>query len=260
MNAIDSWRQHVKVDHTGTEALFSQVRRGLEQWIKAGLRDGTLSPGDRVPSEHELSAALDVSGITVKRALNDLQQAGLIQRLQGRGSFIAKPRKITLGLERLYSITTAAQTSGMASTSRTLELNEVSATANIARELRLQPGDPVAKLVRLRLIDAQPLAVDTSYMPLALFPEILTVDFDQISLYEFMADTHGIEPIRAREFLEPVLINEFEALILNVSRGSPGMLIERVAYGAGDVPLEFNKGVIRGDRCRFSVDMLKQNL
>ena len=260
MNVIDSWRDVIQVDQTSADALFLQVKSGLGNWIRNGLRDGMLSPGDRVPSEHELSEALNVSGITVKRALNELQQEGVIQRIQGRGSFIAKPRRIILGLERLYSITTAAQKSGMASTSQTLELKVIPATANIARELRIAQNEDIAKLVRLRLIDGQPLAVDTSYMPLVLFPTIMDMDFDQVSLYEFMANDYGIEPIRAREFLEPVLINEFEAQILEVPQGSPAMLIERIAYGTGDIPVEFNKGVIRGDRCRFSVDMLKQNL
>lgn len=253
------WRNNLHIDSHSSEALFAQIKNSLKRWINQGLRDGTLSPGDRVPSEHELTQELNVSGITVKRALNELQQEGVIQRLQGRGSFIARPQKLVLGLERLYSLTSAAQASGLALVSRTLQLQELMATANIAQKLKIEVGAPIAKLVRLRVLDEEPLAVDTSYLPMHLFPDLMEVDFNTVSLYDFMGQ-HHLEPIRARESLEPVLTNAFEAKALNVGEGSPAMLIERLAYSAGDVCVEFNKGIIRGDRCRFSVDMLKQHL
>jgi GntR family transcriptional regulator len=260
MTNLNSWTTEIQIDQNSSEPLFSQVKEGLALWIKNGLREGTLSPGDRVPSERDLSVTFGVSGITVKRALNELQQEGLIQRIQGRGSFIARPRKLILGLERFYSLTTVAQEFGMKPARQTLELREMSATVNIARHLEMASGDPVAKLVRLRLANETPLAVDTSYIPLTLFPGILEDDLDQIALYDLMAGKYDVEPIRAREFLEPTLINETEAQVLGVPAGMAAMLIERIAYGSGDIPLEFNKSVIRGDMCRFSIDMLKEKL
>ncbi len=254
------WETAIAIDHSSGQPLFQQVKEGLARWIRSGLREGALSPGDLVPSEHDLTMTLGVSAITVKRALNELQSEGLIQRIQGRGSFIARPRKLVLGLERLYSLTTVAQESGLEPLRRCLEMKSMPATPNIARHLHIAEGAEVAKVVRLRLIDQEPFAVDTSYLPLTLFPGILHDDLDHVALYDLMVNKYNIEPIRAREFLEPTLINDFEAQVLGVPAGSPAMLIERTAYGANDVPLEFNKSVVRGDVCRFSVDMLKENL
>jgi GntR family transcriptional regulator len=255
-----SWEERVQIDLSSGQPLFSQLKSALSGWITRGLRDGTLSPGDRVPSERELSEALEVSAITVKRALGELQREGLIQRIQGRGSFIARPRGLVLGLERLYSLTTAALERGMEPARNCLELVEKPATDNIARNLKIARRDRVAKVVRLRLIDDVPLAVDTSYVPLFLFPGILEDDLDRHPLYDLMTHKYGVEPIRAREYLEPTLINEVESKLLRVPVGAPAMLIARTAYGANDLPLEFNKSVIRGDMCRFYVDMLKENL
>jgi GntR family transcriptional regulator len=261
MNEVNSsWLEQIQIDQTASDPLFLQVKEALADWIRQGLRDGTLSPGDRVPSERDLSENLNVSAITVKRALNDLQQEGLIQRIQGRGSFIARPRKLVLGLERLYSLTTVALERGMTPARRCLELKEMAATESIASNLHIGQGEPVAKIIRLRLVDDVPLAVDTSYVPLSLFPRILEDDLNRYALYDLMTDKYQVEPIRAREYLEPTLINEFEAEALGVPVGAPAMLIARLAYGANDVPLEFNKSVIRGDMCRFYVDMLKENL
>lgn len=258
--ANSSWVDSIQIDQISSEPLFMQVKDALAGWIQQGLRDGTLSPGERVPSERELSIELNVSAITVKRALNELQQEGLIQRIQGRGSFIARPRKLVLGLERLYSLTTVARERGMEPSRECLELKAMRATDNIAQNLHIELGDSVAKVVRLRMIDQTPLAVDTSYVPLAIFPGILEDDLNQHALYDLMTNKYQVEPIRAREYLEPTLINDYESRILQVPVGSPAMLLARVAYGANDVPLEFNKSVIRGDMCRFYVDMLKENL
>lgn len=255
-----NWEERVQIDLSSREPLFAQVKEALTEWITRGLRDGSLSPGDRVPSERELSVSLDVSAITVKRALNELQQEGLIQRIQGRGSFIARPRKLILGLERLYSLTTVARERGLDPARECLQLVEMPATESIANNLDIDEDDPVAKVVRLRMVDDIPLAVDTSYLPLALFPGILEDDLDQTALYDLMTHKYNVEPIRAREYLEPALINAYEAEVLEVPVGAPAMLIARTAYGANDVPLEFNKSVIRGDMCRFYIDMLKENL
>lgn len=255
-----TWADQIHIDQIASDPLFRQVREALAAHIENGLRDGTLSPGDRVPSERELSSSLGVSNITVKRALNELQQEGLITRIQGRGSFIARPRKLVMGLERLYSLTTAARERGMTPATEVLAAEEMPATDHVAHQLELRPGKPVAKLVRLRLVDDIPLAVDTSYVPLSLFSDIVRDDLNCYALYDLMTQKYRIEPIRAREYLEPTLINDFEAHLLGVPVGAPAMLIARVAYGPNDVPLEFNKSVIRGDMCRFSIDLLKENL
>ena len=258
--ANPNWQEWVQIDRGSAEPFFAQIKEALRKWISHGLRDGSLSPGDRVPSERELSDHLNVSQITVKRALNELQREGTLQRIQGRGTFITRPRKLILGLERFYSLTTVALERGMDPVRRSLELSQVAATENVASQLQVDYGQPVAKIVRLRLVDDVPLAVDTSYLPLHLFPDILNDDLERNALYDLMTNKYDVEPIRAREYLEPTLINPFESDILGVSVGAPAMLLARIAYGPNDVPLEYNKSVMRGDMCRFYIDMLKDNL
>jgi len=260
MTKAHQWTSEILIDHQLRQPLFLQVKEGLTAWIRNGLQVGSLSEGDRVPSQNELSTTLGVSEITVKRALNELQREGYIQRIQGRGSFIAKKHKLELKLEHLYSLTTVAESFGMVPDRRVLDLKEVKASHSVARHLEIEDGIPVAKLVRLRLVDDIPLAVDTSFLPLRLFPELLMDDHGQGALYDLMRTKYGIEPARVHEFLEPVLINDFESEALQVPVGSAAMLAERIAYSIDDAPIEFNRSVLRGDMCRFSVDMHKGSL
>lgn len=260
MTTLSSWESEIQIEQQSIRPLFLQVKEGLKAWIQNGLHEGTLSTGDRIPSQNELSKSLGVSAITVKRALGELQREGYIQRIQGRGSFIANRQKLLLELENLYSLTTAAEKYGMVADRRVLELKAISASRSAAKALEVEVGTPVAKLVRLRLIDGIPLAVDTSLLPLALFPDLIRDDHSQGSLYTLLTEKYGTEPVRAREFFEPVLINAFEAEVLHVPIGSAAMLAERIAYSAADIPIEFNRSVLRGDICRFSIDMQKGGL
>ena len=129
------------------------------------MRDGSLSPGDRLPSEHELSGTLKISNITIKRSLDELRRQGLIQRIQGRGSFVTGQNRLTFDLPRMFSLTAYTKESGMRPTRRILEMSEQVASPSTAKMLQLSARSRVIRLVRLRLVDQVPAAVDTSYLP-----------------------------------------------------------------------------------------------
>jgi GntR family transcriptional regulator len=255
-----SWENEVEIRKDSISPLYLQVQDGLKSWIISGLREGTLSPGDRVPSENELSQALDVSSTTVKRALEELRRQGFIQRIQGRGSFITGQKKLELDLQNHFSLTIMTLDQGMQPVRRTLERLEIAATASIANPLKVPVKARIGKLVRLRLMDETPIAVDTSYIPLDLFPGMLAEYRDEVGLYALLEGKYHNGPLHVSDTIEPILINEFESNTLGVEIGSPALLIERIAYGRGDTPVEFNKSVIRGDICRFSIDLRKDAL
>lgn len=235
--------------------LYLQVKETLSSWIQSGLDSGALAPGDRIPSENALSEMLGVSTITIRRALDELRRQGLIHRIQGRGSFVTGQQRLILSLERLFSLTTYALEEGMRPSRRMVELTKTTPPPGAARALSLQPDQPVAKIVRLRLIDRTPIAIETSLLPLHLFPRLIDEYDEKDSLYRLLTEDYGNGPLRAHDVLEPVLINAFESGILGVPVGAPGILMERTAYGRQDVPIEHTKSIFRGDMCRFSIDL-----
>jgi len=258
MEDIHSWEDEIQINRTSIRPLYLQIKEALEVWIVSSLRAGSLLPGDRLPSENELSEKLRVSTITIKRALDELRRQGLIQRIQGRGSFVVGQGKITLDLERLFSLTTLTQEQGMRPARYTLEKSEMPALSSIAKHLNLPVGERIAKLVRLRLMDKIPVAVDTSYLPARYFPDLFSTYHDRLSLYEVMRDRYHREIIRAHDILSPALINPSESKALEVPIGTLGVMIERTGYSAEDIPLEFTKMVFRGDLCNFSMVFTKE--
>jgi len=258
MQAYRSWQDQIAINRNSIRPLYLQVKEALEEWIVDGLASGTLTPGDRLPSENELSEQLGVSNITVKRSLDELRRQGLIQRIQGRGSFVGQPKMI-LPLQRLFSLTTVTRTYGMLPSRKVLELHEMPATGSVARRLGIPEKNRVIRLVRLRLMDRMPIAVDTSYLPLEFFPDLMTEYKEQNSLYETLVQRYQCEIVRTEDLLSPVLINPFESKALEVPVGSLGILIERNGFGPKNERLEFTKSVFRGDLCSFSLQFHKDS-
>jgi GntR family transcriptional regulator len=125
--------------------------------------------------------------------------------------------------------------------------------AQTARALRLERGEPVFEVIRLRLSDGAPLALERSLFPAERFPGLLDGTLEG-SLYELLEERYGEGPTRAVERLEPVLADAGEAEVLQVRPGAPLMLVERTAFDGAGLPVEYARDLFRGDRTRVLVE------
>jgi GntR family transcriptional regulator len=229
--------------------LYLQIRESLAERI----RKGELKPGSKIAGERELSAVYRVSRMTARQALSTLEREGLIHRRRGGGTYVAEP-KIEQEVSRLRSFTEQMQRSGLRPGARLLFKEEVPAGQRLAESLQINTGEPLCHVMRLRTGNGQPIALENSYFPLRRFPGIINADLEGRSIYRIMEEDYGIRPVRATQQLEPVAANAFESSHLEVAQGAPLMLIERIAYAANGVAVEFAKDVYRGDRSRFVMD------
>jgi GntR family transcriptional regulator len=255
---LGSWEDEIQIDRSSIRPLYLQVKEALERWIINSAHEGSLAPGDRLPSENELSEKLNISTITIKRALDELRRQGMIQRIQGRGSFLTAQKKLELSLPRMFSLTTFTRESGMRPARKILDLIEMEAPASISRHLNLKPSARVVRLTRLRLMDGIPVSTETSFLPLDLFPDLISVYKEHLSLYEVMIEHYGHEVVKAHDIMGPILIKPGEANALEIPAGTLGFLVERTGVDARDTPLEYTKMVFRGDLCNFTIDYTKE--
>ena len=116
-----------------------------------------------------------------------------------------------------------------------------------AAALGLGRGGPVVVIVRLRLAGGRPLAVERSSLPAHLFPDLEDMDLGG-SLYDLMDERFGLRPVRAVERLETSEARPSDARSLGIKRGTPMLLVERIAYAADRTPVEFARDRFRGDR------------
>jgi GntR family transcriptional regulator len=225
----------------------------IEDQLADRIASGELEVGRRLPSERDLAEELGVSRMTVRQALASLARRGQIERGVGRGTFVAA-RKVEHDHSRVAGFTEQMLEAGIEPAAVVVGAEERPATKLIAEALGIAPGDPMARIERVRSGGGVALTLEDSWVPLAPFPDLLSHPLDG-SLYALMRDAYGLEPVRAVERLEPVLARPHEAEALGVPEGSPLMLVERVAYAADGTAVEWARDRHRGDRARFVVEV-----
>lgn len=233
----------------GKEPLHSIVASRAE----ARIRSGEWAPGTRLPPERELCRVLDISRATLRQALAELEQRGLITRHQGRGTFVTRP-PVAAEISGFFTVAAALRARGMQLATRVLAVEIEDASRQLAQDLGCLPGDPLLRLDRLRLVESEPLMVDSTWLPLARFPRLEAHDFAGRSLYDILREDYGCELESALESFEPVVTTPREAHLLGVPRHAPALLLRRVAFDSAGVPVEISNSLLRGDRSRFLLE------
>jgi GntR family transcriptional regulator len=239
------------LDQSSVIPLYHQ----LKEILKDSIESGESKPGDLIPSENELQQVYNISRNTVKKALDDLVQEGILNRIQGKGTFVSMP-KIEQSLSGFYSFSKVIQSKGLEPKDIILSLEQKNVQPSITRWLMLPENGSVVELTRLRCANNEPMILETSYIPLEVVPEISKVRLEENSLYDLMQSEYGIIVTKAKETFEPVLVKNYESTYLQVQEGSPALLLERTAFESNGRPVEFCRSIVRGDRCRFYTELL----
>lgn len=238
------------LDRKAALPLYSQ----LESLIQAKILAGEWLPGDQIPTESVLCEKYQVSRITVRRAIADLEQGGFLERYPGRGTFIARPR-FEQRIPYLTGFTQDMNARSKHPGSRILQFELVEAPQPARHELLSNDGQPVIILKRLRLADNEPVAVEKSYLSYDLCRPVLDVNFEDCSLYAALHDLCGIVPTRAMQSWEAIRCPKEEARVLGISKGDPVLHIYRTTYNQDSQPFEWVESHYRGDKYIFQAEL-----
>ncbi|MCI2422601.1 GntR family transcriptional regulator [Saccharopolyspora sp. K220] len=220
---------------------------GLKQHLLDMLR--SLPPGAPIPTERSLAAEFDVSRTTVRQALAELTVEGRLLRVQGKGTFAAKP-KVAQRLQ-LSSYTEDMRAQGRQPTSRLLEVVEEPAAEELAALLATKPSATVLRLRRLRLADGEPMAIETTHLPLSRFRGLTNRLESGGSLYQVLREQFEVELGHAEETIETALASPEEAELLGSDVGLPMLLLSRHSFDTEGRPVEWVRSIYRGDRYKF---------
>lgn len=230
-----------KVDRDRPEPLYHQVREDLRTRIDNGAWD----IGEQIPTEDELCDLYQVSRITIRRAVSDLVDAGLLMRAHGRGTFVRNPRMIA-GARGLTSFTREMQDLGLNPGSRLLDRAVIPAEGHIAEALQLTEGDDVTVLRRLRTGDGDPIGLQTAHLPVKRFPDLPKVELEG-SLYAHLERHYGLRPTEATETYRVTRAEGRDAELLDVADGACSFQVERLTFDR-EGPFELVTSIMRGDR------------
>lgn len=233
--------------------LYSQ----LKELLRARILDGAYPPLSRMPSESELGKAFGVSRITVRQALGDLQKEGLIFKIHGKGTFVAKPKAFQ-NIGTLQGLAESMTQMGYEVINRVRSFKQVPASPVVAERLKVEEGAPVTEIKRVRLINREPVSLEVTYLPAAVGERLEKADLATRDIFLVLENDCGIPLGHADLAIDAVLANGDLIQALQVEEGAPIMRIERLTHAADDTPLDFEYLYYRGDAFQYRLRIDRQ--
>lgn len=218
--------------------LYEQIR----QLIVAALAAGEWRPGDALPSEAALAERFHASPGTVRRALDELTAAHVVERRQGAGTFVAThtaPRDA-------YRFLRLVADDGTVGFKRELvHCRRARASAETARALHLRTSEPVLEVRRLLLRGTRPVVLDDLWLPERHFAGLTAQVINEYpgTLYALFEERYRVHMVRADEKLRAVAATAEAAGLLGLAAGTPLLSVDRVACTYGDRPVELRRGL-----------------
>lgn len=223
---------------------LSQIRTELQRLVS------TAAPHSVLPRERDLAEELGVSRTTLRQALRELLDAGLIYTIRGQGTFVSDTR-IAKGTS-LSGFTEDMRARGLTPSSKMIEADAVVARDALATELGVPEGSLLYRVERLRLADGAPMCLEEVHLPADLFPGLLVENLDG-ALYETMKDRYNVQVAVAQQMIAAVVPNERQCQLLEIEPVAALLEVRRTGYDGRGRAIEHAVSYYRGDRYRFSL-------
>ncbi|MBK8023183.1 MAG: GntR family transcriptional regulator [Chloroflexi bacterium] len=236
------------LDVESAKPLYEQIK----DFLLNNIRSGVYVPDTRIPSERALSEQFGVNRLTVKKAIDELIQAGHLYVQIGKGTYIRRP-KFDQQLEQLTSFSAEMSSRGQRASSLVLKAEIVPASVEDARILRVTPGTRLVLLERLRLADNLPIAIEHTRFLERMCEGILEEhDFSKESLYHVLREEYAVTLTHAEQSIEARLATLEESRLLLIPQNAAILHMTRLTYATGGLPFEYALSAYCGVRYKFN--------
>ena len=222
--------------------------------LKARIQKGEWGEMTCLPPEREMCETYQASRMTVRKAISDLENEGLLYRIQSKGTFVKASTKISQHLAKLSSFSDDMIARGKTPTSKILLLDIIPASETIGEKLDINKGDSVIIMRRLRGADDIPMAIETSYVSYALFQPVYD-KMSEGSFYSLMRKELHIYPKKAIQTIEVTGLSEWEASLLGNEKLIDALLMYRQTFDENDRPIEYVVSKYRSDKYKFYIEL-----
>lgn len=222
----------------------------LSDLLRDKIESGIYIFGEPIPSERELSETYGLNRMTVRNAISILVSEGILTKVQGKGTFIRKP-KINSPMDTIQGLSRFLEEQGVKPSSKVIFAGTRPAKYKFYKIFGIEEDALVFRLFRLRLGDGEPVSVEDTYIPYDLVPEIEKYDFQLHSLYHVL-DQYGIKIRDGTEKLEIVRITNPEAKLLGLKSGSMAFHLENTSRSIEGRIVEYTVSYTHGELFSYS--------
>lgn len=225
--------------------LYVQIRESLRRQIL----EGHYQVHERLPSENAMMKTFGVSRITIRQALRDMHNEGLVFSAQGKGTFVSKPKAVQ-NVQRLEGFGEAMTAQGYEASARVLSIQQLRAPKAAAAALDLNPGEEVVEVKRVRYLNREPVCVENSYFPLDMGRQLFSLDLSG-DIFPMLENLFGIPLGGADISLDAILADDEAQQYLNLNTGDAILRVERLTHNRDGRPIDFEYLSYRGDSFKY---------
>ena len=230
----------------------------LEDILMKKIEAGEYLPGEKLPGERTFAEIYGMNRMTVKSAVNSLVKKKYLYRMQGKGTFVQKKdfHKLNLGFlneSGNCGITAMVKSQGVRIANEILIKGVIAGSRYLAAKLECETNEDLYSLHRIRFGNEEPIAVEYTYVPLSLFPDIDQFDFKYVSLYDYM-DSKGNMPVSFAQKFQIIEVPKKEARYLDLKPGQVVYYFEFIGYAENGALVEYTESYIRTDKAEFLFD------
>ena len=226
-----------------------------QQYLLDLIEHGTYAPGEKLPSEKEFSVQLGISRSTLREALLNLEQEGVVIRRHGVGTFVAPgyEHRLESGLERLESILELAARQGFQVRIEGLEVRQIAADVKLGEQLHVAPGTELTSVRRVICVDKTPIAYMADFVLSSILPPDEVDDIFNGSVLDLLKEKGLAEITQVVAHIVAMTADRTLSEKLKVKRGQPLLLMEEMAFAGGGEIVEFSRNYFVPDHFQFHV-------
>lgn len=236
-----------EMNSRSSQPLYLQIKDALKQRIL----DGDYVAHERLPSESELMKMFGVSRITVRQSLRDLHSDGLVFSVQGKGTFVSKPKAVQ-DVQRLQGFGEAMTPKGYETSTRVLSQEYSRPSQQVAEAFNISRSHRVYEVRRIRYLNREPISIDHSFFPAEIGAKLEHHDLAQ-DIFPMLENQFSESLGYADLMIGAIAADDEQARALNIETASPCLQISRVVYTQSGKPIDFEYLTYRGDAFQYQL-------
>ena len=229
----------------------------LKEIIRDKIEVGELKIGEKITSENKLSEIYQISRMTVRQAIKELVGEGLLYRDKGRGTFVCEPKINYRFIQKLTTFYDDMVGKGYMVRTKILKQEIKPASKAIAKKLNIEENEEIIYIFRVRYIENGPIVHVANHIPYKLCPDLINEDLTDKSLYQTLAERHGLVAYKARVTLEAIVASEYDSELLHIKESAPVHLMKNITYTKENAIMDYFESHFRGDKGRVQVELYK---
>lgn len=230
----------------------------IKQDVKGKIKSEKFAVNEPIPSESELISLYNVSRMTVRLAIQELEKEGYVKKVQGKGTFV-KRKKLTQELNKITSWSETVRSQGMIAETKLVETAEVYASEELAEQMQIAPGTKLYSIQRIKSVDGEPIGISHVYVVADLVPGLIDDPGIEDSIYDVMEKRYNVELCTSSEIVSARAADEQEAARLNIKPGRPLINVSRLTSDALGKTIEFSEITSRADMYQYKVTLQGRN-